>query len=73
MDRPRAPADTAGARPADDSGNTRICETFEGMGNIVSKSRCYQSGRDTRCDNQSINSTAPLPVPFIAKGDRPQR
>ena len=56
-----------------DSGSTRICETRDGMGNIVSKSRCYQSGRDVRCDNQSINGTQPLPVPGVQQGDRPQR
>ena len=41
-----------------DAGNTRICETFDSMGNPISKTRCYQSGRDTRCDIQSINSGA---------------
>ena len=56
-----------------DSGSTRICETFDGMGNVTSKSRCYQSGRDTRCDTRSINDTMPLPVPFAPKGDRTQR
>jgi hypothetical protein len=56
-----------------DSGPTRICDTFDGMGNIVSKSRCYQSGSTTRCDSQSFgsssssssssSSTTILPVP----------
>lgn len=52
-----------------DSGNTRICETFDGMGNVVAKSRCYQSGRDTRCETQSFggssssSSTTILPLP----------
>ena len=42
-----------------DSGSTRICETFDSMGNPISKSRCYKSGKDTRCDTQSINGGAP--------------
>lgn len=54
-----------------DSGNTRICDTFDGMGNIVSKSRCYKSGRDTRCDTQSFSGTPT--TPFMPNGDRPQR
>ena len=46
-----------------DSGSTRICETFDGMGNVVAKSRCYQSGKDTRCDNTSFGGqTTPLPL-----------
>jgi hypothetical protein len=47
-----------------DSGNTRICDTFDGMGNPISKTRCYKSGKDTRCDTQSINGGAPT-TPFI--------
>lgn len=57
-----------------DSGNTRICDTRDGMGNITSKSRCYQSGSDTRCETQSFggsssssssssSSTTILPLP----------
>ena len=41
-----------------DSGKTRICETFDGMGNIISKSRCYRSGKDLRCDTQNFQ---PIP------------
>ena len=32
------------------SGSTRICETRDRSGHVVSKSRCYRSGRDTKCD-----------------------
>ena len=39
-----------------DSGNTRICETFDSMGNPISKSRCYRSGKDWRCDTTTINA-----------------
>jgi hypothetical protein len=55
-----------------DSGNSRICDTFDSMGNITSKSRCYQSGNSTRCDTQSFgssssssssSSTTILPIP----------
>ena len=48
-----------------DSGPTRICETFDQYGAIISKSRCYQSGHDTRCDTQSSSGTPtpPLPLP----------
>jgi len=54
-----------------DSGNTRICDTHDGMGNIVAKSRCYQSGRDTRCDTTSINGGAPTTT-LIPNGGRPR-
>ena len=37
-----------------DSFPARICETFDGMGNIISKSRCYRSGDETRCDTQTF-------------------
>ena len=50
-----------------DSGPTRICETFDQYGAITSKSRCYQSGRDTRCDTQNFGQTTPTPVPFDRK------
>ena len=69
-----------------DSFPARICETFDGMGNIISKSRCYRSGNDTRCDTQTFGGqTAPngngpqLVVPDAGwrysppNGDRPQR
>ena len=64
-----------------DSGNTRICETFDGMGNIIAKSHCYQSGRDTRCETQNFGGQA-MPSgngPNAGwrysppNGDRPQR
>jgi len=43
-----------------DSFPARICETFDGMGNIISKSRCYRSGDETRCDTQTFGGqTAP--------------
>ena len=46
-----------------DAGPTRICETFDGMGNVIAKSRCYQSGKDTRYDTQSFGGqTTPLPL-----------
>ena len=54
-----------------DSGNTRICDTFDQYGAIISKSRCYRSGRDTRCDTQSINGGAPT-APLIPNGGRPR-
>jgi hypothetical protein len=54
-----------------DSFPARICETFDGMGNIIAKSRCYRSGNDMRCDTQSFNGTPT--TPFIPNGDRPQR
>ena len=73
-------------RPATISFPARICETFDGMGNIISKSRCYRSGNDTRCDTQTFGGqTAPngnglqLVVPDAGwrysqpNGDRPQR
>ena len=41
-----------------DSGNTRICDTFDSYGAIISKSRCYRSGKDLRCDTQNFQ-----PVP----------
>jgi hypothetical protein len=41
-----------------DSGNTRICETFDSYGAILSKSPCYRSGKDLRCDTQNFQ-----PVP----------
>lgn len=50
-----------------DSGSTRICETFDGMGNIIAKSRCYQSGKDTRCDTQSFGQTPTMPIPLDQK------
>lgn len=36
-----------------DSGPTRICETRDSSGNVVSKSRCYRSGNETRCESSS--------------------
>ena len=39
-----------------DSFPARICETFDGMGNIISKSRCYRSGTETRCDTQTFDA-----------------
>jgi hypothetical protein len=54
-----------------DSGPTRICDTFDNMGNIISKSRCYKSGNDTRCDTQSFSGTPTAPL--IPNGGRPQR
>jgi hypothetical protein len=69
-----------------DSFPARICETFDSMGNIISKSRCYRSGNDTRCDTQTFGGqTAPngngpqLVAPDAGwrysppNGDRPQR
>jgi hypothetical protein len=64
-----------------DSFPARICETFDGMGNIISKSRCYRSGNDTRCDTQTFGGqTAPQSVVPDAgwrysppNGNRPQR
>ncbi len=53
------------------SGSTEICETFDSMGNPISKSRCYKSSYDTRCDTQSFSGTPT--TPFIPNGDRPQR
>ena len=44
-----------------DSGATRICETFDSMGNTISKSRCYKSGNDTRCDTQTFSGTTRSP------------
>ena len=41
-----------------DSGATRICETFNSMGSMVSRSRCYQSATTTRCDTQSFGSSS---------------
>ena len=35
------------------SGSTRICETRDRSGHVVSKSRCYRSGRDTKCDTST--------------------
>jgi hypothetical protein len=55
-----------------DSGNTRICDTVDGMGNPVSKTRCYKSGKDTRCDTTSINGGAST-TPIIPNGGRSQR
>ena len=52
-----------------DSGSTRICETFDQHGALLSKSRCYKSGHDTRCDTQSFSGTPT--TPFIPNGDRP--
>ena len=46
------------------SGSTRICDTFDSMGNPIAKSRCYQSGKDTRCDNTSFSQTTPTPPPL---------
>jgi hypothetical protein len=54
-----------------DSGPTRICETFDQYGALLSKSRCYKSGHDTRCDTQSFSGTPT--TPFIPNGGRPQR
>ena len=45
-----------------DSGATRICETFDRMGNTISKSRCYKSGNDTRCDTQNLSGTRPAGI-----------
>jgi hypothetical protein len=39
-----------------DSFPARICETFDGMGSIISKSRCYRSGTETRCDTQTFGA-----------------
>ena len=39
-----------------DSFPARICETFDGMGNVISKSRCYRSGNETRCDTQTFGA-----------------
>ena len=51
-----------------DFGPTRICETFDHYGAILSKSRCYQSGWDTRCDTQTFGSqTGPTPIPLDRK------
>ena len=53
-----------------DSGNTRICDSVDAMGNPTAKTRCYKSGNDTRCDTQSINNGAApsvLPVPFTPR------
>jgi hypothetical protein len=36
------------------SGSTEICETFDQYGAILSKSRCYRSGKDLRCDTQNF-------------------
>jgi hypothetical protein len=47
-----------------DSGSTRICETFDGMGNVISKSRCYKSGRDTRCDTLNFGGGQATPLPL---------
>jgi hypothetical protein len=55
-----------------DSGNTRICDTFDGMGNPISKSRCYKSGQDTRCETKGINGGATT-TPLIPNGGRQQR
>jgi hypothetical protein len=44
-----------------DSGNTRICETFDRYGALLSKSRCYKSGRDVRCDTQNFGNITPAP------------
>ena len=61
-----------------DSFPARICETFDGMGNIISKSRCYRSGTETRCDTQTFDapqSVGPDPGWRYSppNGDRPQR
>jgi hypothetical protein len=48
------------------SGSTEICETFDNMGNPISKTRCYRSGKDTRCDTQSFSGTPT--TPFILAG-----
>ena len=69
-----------------DSFPARICETFDGMGNIIAKSRCYRNGNATRCDTQTFggqaapNGNGPqLVVPYAGwrysppNGDRPQR
>jgi hypothetical protein len=42
-----------------DSGNTRICDTFDGMGNPISKTRCYMSGNDTRAATPRASTVAP--------------
>lgn len=52
-----------------DSGNTRICNTYDSMGNSISTTRCYQSGRDQRCEttssssSSSSSSTTVIPLP----------
>ena len=59
-----------------DSFPARICETFDGMGNIIAKSRCYRIGNDTRCETfgapQSVGPDAGWRYP-PPNGDRPQR
>jgi hypothetical protein len=39
-----------------DAGPTRVCETKDQNGAVISKSRCYQSGRDVRCDTQNFDT-----------------
>jgi hypothetical protein len=39
-------------------------------GAVISTSRCYQAGKDTRCDTQSFNGTPT--TPFIPNGGRPR-
>jgi hypothetical protein len=66
-----------------DSFPARICETFDGMGNIISKSRCYRSGNETRCDTQTFGAPNGNGPQFVGpdagwrysppNGDRPQR
>ena len=67
-----------------DSFPARICETFDSMGNIISKSRCYRSGNETRCETfggqTAPNGNGPQFVGPDAgwrysppNGDRPQR
>jgi hypothetical protein len=41
-----------------DAGPTKVCETKDQNGAVISQSRCYKSGKDLHCDTQNFQ-----PVP----------